>query len=393
MQEITLNVREANQVKSLRDPANPNIIHIEAFIPFSEAAKLDPGNANVRPASRKRPFRLMLNTVEHSPNSFHLKNRGITYLCQAAEYLKDSKSLTVRIPQATNGVNGFKFGIADGGHTFEVIKHTVDHIEKYKGKEGWSEPYVKIHIVTAENESLNQVEDIVESLNTSTQVQQYTLNEYKHKFDALKQSLKNVGFPLELIAFTENQNKPWNVVEIIQRLTVFLKDRWIKNEPSSVYKSKGKALNYFETEDGQREFKKLDKVLKDILSFPEFIEAEFSKQELIEGKNVWKLKPVKKLEKEWSRPGTPYITEYKFDLAALLPMAAAFRELLYTDNEGYYQWKANPFEVFTQVAKDLYETLAKRSARAKTASQLGSDVAYWSLCAAIVANAGNVKAA
>lgn len=393
MQEIVLNIREANQVKSLRDPKDANILHIEAFLPFSEVVKLQSGNANVRPASRKRPYRLMLNTVEHAPSSFHLKNRGITYICQGAEYLKDSKSLTVRIPQVTELVNGFKYGIADGGHTFEVIKHTVEQMELYQAKEGWNEPYVKVHFVATE-ESHGQVEDIVESLNTSTQVQQYTLNEYKHKFDSLKQSLKQAGFSLELVAFTENQNKPWNVVEIIQRLTVFLKDRWVKNEPSSVYKSKGKTLAYFETEEGQREFKKLDKVLKDIISFPEFIESEFSKQDLIQGKNIWKLKPAKKLEKEYSRPGTPYITEYKFDLAALLPMAAGFRELLVTDSEGYYQWKTNPHELFEKVAKDLYETLVKRSSKARTASQLGSDVAYWSLCAAIVAaQRDSVKAA
>ena len=37
------------QGRRLPDPINPTVHHFEAYLPFSEAAKLRSGNANVRP--------------------------------------------------------------------------------------------------------------------------------------------------------------------------------------------------------------------------------------------------------------------------------------------------------------------------------------------------------
>ena len=73
-------VSDTDHCKRLKDPQNSSIFHLEAWLPFSEAAKLDRGNANVRPASeRKKPFRDMMETVENNPAKFHIKNRGIIY--------------------------------------------------------------------------------------------------------------------------------------------------------------------------------------------------------------------------------------------------------------------------------------------------------------------------
>ena len=80
-------VRDADHCKRLKDPQNSAIFHLEAWLPFSEAAKLDRGNANVRPASeRKKPFRDMMETVEKDPSKFHIKNRGIIYRCEKFEF-------------------------------------------------------------------------------------------------------------------------------------------------------------------------------------------------------------------------------------------------------------------------------------------------------------------
>jgi hypothetical protein len=36
-----------------------------------------------------------------------------------------------------------KFGIADGGHTFEVIRQTFGRTNELQEREGWSEPFVR----------------------------------------------------------------------------------------------------------------------------------------------------------------------------------------------------------------------------------------------------------
>ena len=65
---VELHPKDNEHIKRLNDPAEAGLFHLEAWLPFSEAAKLDRGNANVRPASeRKKPFRDMVDTVEKSP--------------------------------------------------------------------------------------------------------------------------------------------------------------------------------------------------------------------------------------------------------------------------------------------------------------------------------------
>jgi hypothetical protein len=68
------------------------------------------------------------------------------------------------------------------------------------------------------------------------------------------------------------EDKQWHVTEIIQRLACFLKDRWKITPPSSIYRSKDKALQLFVNDD-KDEFKKLYPIIKDVVTFPEFMRA------------------------------------------------------------------------------------------------------------------------
>ncbi|MBV8728612.1 MAG: AIPR family protein, partial [Acidobacteriia bacterium] len=235
---VELFLKDNDHCKRLKDPLESGLFHLEAWLPFSEAVKLESGNANVRPASeRKKPFRDMVDTVGNSPSSFHLKNRGIIYRCDKFEFDNNKRLLRVTIPdipanELEDLENGEpKFGIADGGHTFQVIQQTVAQINELSEREGWTEPFVRVHFLAGEALDLGELEQVVEALNTSSQVQQYTLDEYQNKFDELKDALHKGGFDINLIAFRENEEKEWDVREIIQRMACFLKDRWKSVQP------------------------------------------------------------------------------------------------------------------------------------------------------------------
>jgi len=386
---IELFPRDNDHCKRLKDPIETHLFHLEAFLPFSEAVKLDPGNANVRPFSEhKKPFRDMVDTVEKDPGSFHLKNRGITYLCEKFEYDNAKRTLRLTVPQipaedANNGENEEpKFGIADGGHTFEVIRQTVARANELMEQEGWKEPSVRVHFMAGDAAELN-LEQVVEALNTSSQVQQYTLDEYQNKFDELKGALEKTGFDTNLIGFRENEDKEWDVREVVQRMACFLKDRWKNTQPASMYRSKGKALDLFTNESSKGEFKKLFDVVRDVITFPEFIQSEFSQGAAVKGKRFGGLRAVKTLKKSKTRPGTDYPTNHEMDLAASLPLAAAFRELLELKGDRYY-WRVPPKEVFAKCADDLYKALASKSRTAKSVNSLGSDTEYWTQASNIV---------
>jgi hypothetical protein len=386
---IEVTPRDNEHIKRLNDPADAGLFHLETWLPFSAAAKLERGNANVRPASqKKKPFRDMINTVENSPSTFHRKNRGIIYVCEKFEFDNKNRILRLTIPDIDpddfedleNGEP--KFGIADGGHTFEVIQQTVARMNELRERGGWAEPFVRVHFLAGQVFESGELEQLVEALNTSSQVQQFTLDEYQNKFDELKEALQSGGFDPSVVAFRENEDKEWDVRDVVQRLACFLKERWKTTQPASMYRSKGKALDLYTNEATHDEFRKLYDVAGDIVMLPEFIQSEFSR-DTGKGRKFGKLRAVKTLKKPWTPAGTSYTTDHEMDLAASLPIAAAFRELLELKDDRYY-WRVDYKEVFKAAADELYKTLLNKVRTAKAVNSLGADTEYWTQCANII---------
>lgn len=386
---IELQIENPSYVKVLDDPAIDGISHVETLLSFREAAKLKLGNANVRPPiQNKKPFKAMTHSVEWSPALFHIKNRGITYICTDVKVDEKNGKLVISVPDVkSTDTDGPKFGIADGGHTFEVINQTlVSEKEKaYENMPKWILPYVRVRFLVV-HKDFGDVEAVVEALNTSSQVQQYTLDEYKNKFAPLKEALADSGFDTDLVAFRENEDKEWHVIEIIQRAACFLKQKWLTKAPINMYKSKGKALKLFTGEDTQGEFREVFKVIKDIITLPEYIQSQFSMTGIVSAKSLAKLKCVKLEKKTYTRPGTDYPTMHQIDLAALLPMAAAFRELL-VKNKNVYEWGYDYKEIFDMAAPYLFEHMVHHAGRVAMSSQMASDPDYWSGCVQIILRA------
>jgi hypothetical protein len=390
-----VHLRDPEHAKRLKDPTHPGgRFHMEVYLAFSEAALLDRGNANVRPPStRKKPYRDMLDTVRDDPASFHVLNRGITYLCDRFELDTAHRVIRITNPslveeeQAQNGgvtpADVRRFGIGDGGHTYAVIQETVNRLNEHKELDGWVEPYVRVRFMAGEAIESGDVEEIVEALNTSSQVQQYTIEEYQHQFDELKDALQAAGFDTSLVAFRENEELEWDVREIVQRMACFLKERWTTAQPTQMYRSKGRALDLYTNDETRDEFRRLYTVIADVVTLPEFLQAEFSRGEAIKGKRYGGLRAVRTLKKPKTRPGTPYQTDHELDLAAALPLAAAFRELLELRGDRYY-WRLDPKDVFHRAAEELYKALVAKSRTARSVNALAQDDELWLQAANIV---------
>jgi len=86
------------------------------------------------------------------------------------------------------------------------------------------------------------------------------------------------------------------------------------------------------------------------------------------------------------RPGTDYQTEHEMDLAASLPIAAAFRELLELRGDRYY-WRVDYKKVFPLAAEELYKALLNKSRTVKVVNSLGADTEYWTQASNIVLRA------
>ncbi|MDQ2948395.1 MAG: AIPR family protein [Acidobacteriota bacterium] len=114
-----------------------------------------------------------------------------------------------------------KVGIGDGGHTFAVISDTMSRIDTLKAAEGWTEPYVRVRFMTSKAAC---VSEMVEALNTSTQVKEHTMDEYRNEFQPLKDILTKDHVEISNISFRENDAGTWDVRDM-QRLACFLKDK------------------------------------------------------------------------------------------------------------------------------------------------------------------------
>ena len=123
----------------------------------------------------------MMLSVEDTPQLFHLKNRGITYICEKFLYDNQSRTLTITIPNVPksklDAETSPRFGIADGGHTFKVVEDVAADIHRYREDEDWTEPFVRVHFMASETDV--GIDDVVEALNTSIQVKRFTLEEYR----------------------------------------------------------------------------------------------------------------------------------------------------------------------------------------------------------------------
>src|SRR5207245_1525101 len=248
---ITLRVSDPDHCKRIKDPFDPNLHQLETLLPFSEVNKLVSGNANVRrPKESSKPFKSMLDSVDKSPRAFHIKNRGITFICDAFELTSAAPngSRQLNITLADNGDGDYmdeeitdarKEGIADGGHTFAVIANTMLRMEDLKKNEDWTEPYVRVRFITSKA-AFVVPEEMVEALNTSTQLKEHTMDEYRNEFQPLKDIFTKANFNIAHIAFRENDTGEWDIRDILQRLGCFLKDK--QNLGPQMYRSKKRAL-------------------------------------------------------------------------------------------------------------------------------------------------------
>lgn len=397
---IALRVTDADYCKRIKDPFDPNLHHLETLLPFSEVNMLVPGNANVRkPKESSKPYRKMIETVEKNPRAFHIKNRGITFICAAFDLSQASsggpRQLNIHLEKDddvdlldADVMDARKVGIGDGGHTFAVISDTIQRIDALRAIDGWTEPYVRVRFMTSKATYVSP-EEMVEALNTSTQVKEHTMDEYRNEFQPLKDILTNAGFDINTISFRENDSGTWDVRDIVQRLGCFLKDK--PNLGPQLYKSKGKALKLYIDPKTRDEFLALTDVMVEVIFLPEFIESQFSSKENMKTRNRFgglggQSKPiVDHLKDEFTYPSLGYKTRHRLDLAASLPLAGAFRELLQADPKtGKIGWIVDWKEAFKRTADDLYKALTSNLAMAKSVSSLGSDPAYWTTAANVI---------
>jgi len=279
--------------------------------------------------------------------SFHLKNKGITMLAHKIDYSADKRVATVHLTDDD--------GIADGAHTYEIILKTQSEGSCPNGQ------YVKFEVLTGVPDSLRV--DITRGLNTAVQVQEATLENLEGKFDWIKKLIKDEPYS-DQIAFKQNENKPFDVRDIISFLTLFnVEHPDLKGKhPKEAYTSKAACLNLYKK--NQNSYEMLSPILKDILCLHDYIHiVSRTKYNETTGGKAGGMKGV--FEKRERKPFNFLFMgkESKFRLysGTLYPIFGALRFLVERKPEAkYYSWKLDNFEevksFFDAIAAKMVQT-------------------------------------
>ncbi|MBI3994608.1 MAG: AIPR family protein [Nitrospirae bacterium] len=374
--EITLSI-PPKDIKRLEDPFDRRRYVYEVQAPISEVAKLPIGNANPRQQNlNSRISRDIRDTLNSTPDLFHLKNRGIWVAVESADYDNQTGKLILNCPQNSSKA----YGTIDGGHTLANIRQFLND-RKEDGEARGKMPYVMLHIRVGIEDELP---DLVETLNRSAQLKEYTLLNYKGEFDELEKLLRKESFGQE-IDYKENGEGEYDIVDVLQRLALFSNEIFpgkYGRHPIEAYRSKAKCLDYYLA--NKKGFLSLAPVIGDCFRLPDQIERmlpEISGSGRFGGFQFAQRlrKPEMRISIRNISPGggiRSWDRSYNVSTGVTFPLTASLRVLISRRKDGsIVGWKQDPVDFFMKHGRDLFQPI--NDSPDKSPSVLGKDPHFW----------------
>ena len=375
-------------IKRLDDPHDDNRYAYECQVPVTEATKLEIGTANPRKQDLEKPLsREIRNSLDQAPDVFHLRNRGIWVAARRAEYDNQKQILLLDCQQTTEE----RYGVVDGGHTKAILSRFLD--EKRECPEVRRDaagspilkpmPYVNLHIRVGVEDNL---EDMAVCLNRSTQLKEYALDDFRGEFDKLKEIFASEKFAGE-IGYTENEDKEYDVLDVIQRLTLFCVGIYPNSKdlhPTIAYSSKAKCLQQYVAQ--KEKYLALRPIMADCFRLVDQIEVMLP---VVSGSEKFaKFNFAKK-----QKPRVPAslkglrtdVGGEKWDLscnvseAVVYPLSASLRVLVRAKADGTVMgWRQDPVRFFRQHGRELFDDVRGCYDDAgKSLTTLGKKTEFW----------------
>lgn len=272
------------------------------------------------------------------PNSFHLKNKGITIIAESVEQ-HNEKDYRVSLDVG--------HGIVDGGHTYKLICNHINEGDLPDNQ------YVNVEIRTGIQH--DWIRDISGGLNTGVQVQLSSLLHLEGEFEEIKTELQKYGFA-NSIAWQENDSGEISVKDLVSIMQLFDIEHFPNDSnvhPVTSYSSKESVLKKFK--EHAKTYSRMKGILKDILVLHDIISSSAGKlwnenggkkggERGSAGKLVWmEHRPSEKKPFVFSfAPRTS--SQHRVMNSALYPILAAFRWYVKTNDidKTSMEWKV-PF--------------------------------------------------
>lgn len=352
------------------DPKIERHIFVVAVRDVPEGLPDDP-NAR-RPNLNRRVYRgveeSLLNQGDCTPNTFHLKNKGITLVADKVDQIsKDEYRISM-----TSGMHG----IVDGGHTYKLIVGNQNNPDLPANQ------FVQIEVRCGI--PLEWIPEIAGGLNTAVQVQDMSLDYLKGLFGPIQKILKGESY-YKQIAWSENDPGEYDARDIVALMTLFNIEIYPNDKdshPVEAYEKKSAALKLFE--DKPQSFDRMTGILKDILVLHDTM--------AIEARDIWNKNTGGKaghlafMERKKKGQFKFHFIKKDSDVrlinGALYPMLAAFRWYVSTDNKtGEMHWRdgfQSVLDVWRETAAELLRATHHTSNElARNPNAIGKSRNHW----------------
>ena len=347
---------------------------------------------NIRdPKEKIRVPKEIRDSLRDKPSDFYFKSRGLLVLVDGVTF--DNKTNTVELRFSDPAMNG----LADGGHTYRVIRNHVDGLSEEERK--GIEAFVSIECLEG-FKTREEAVPVIEARNNSTPVQEQSALELLGSFDKIKEVLKDKPYASRVFykQYEESlgdNTKDIDVKEILSYLICFDIEKFDeKAHPIKAYSSRAAVVDHFK--ENKDRLEKYIPLLPEILELRDHIYLRLPKvynknKKGVDGEDgggkFGKLKGVDKVERgpKEELVFTGKESEFRIPSGFIYPILASFRNLVKIEH-GKCGWKKSLVEVFADLEIDLITVVGEQALSLKNPNALGKDAATWRLCYAIVEN-------
>jgi hypothetical protein len=276
MRRTKLRVKEARRI---HDPNFPEAVEHIFTVSALDLPQDLPLGANPREQNtNKQVYRevrdSLLNESDGEPNAFLGKNLGIFACAESVEKVQDSDDeYILAFGEGDSVLNGLD-GILNGGHTATIIWDNQPELHRKLDRGQDLRQFVRLYVRVGYPRPV--LAEMAGTLNTTVQVQQYSLAEHQDRFEWLHKVLDGKPYS-DKIAFKENVNAPYFVTDILSILELFNTTAYpnVKgSHPTGAYREKSQILKRYLREGGQEQYERLAPILPDILELHDIIAME-----------------------------------------------------------------------------------------------------------------------
>jgi hypothetical protein len=345
MRTATLKVKEARRI---HDPNFPEAVEHLFTVNVLDLPDL-PLGANPREQNTNkqvyRDVKSSLLNEDGAPNAFLGKNLGIYACADEVERLQDDE-YRLSFGEGDSVLEGLD-GILNGGHTATIIWDNQGIVREKAANKTDIEQYVRLYVRQGYPRSI--LAEMAGTLNTTVQVQEYSLAEHQDKFEWIHDAISEKPYR-DKIAFKENVTAPLYVTDVLSMLALFDTSEYPNDggaHPTGAYREKSQILKRYLDPAKQHQFSRLAPLLNDILvlhdviakegaeKYNQYYRNDSSKKRGRAGSLEW----IDKRERgEFAFPFLGKEGPYRLNRAAIYPALAAFRWMV-DDSSPDAAWK------------------------------------------------------